>query len=471
MAGRAAPFTANSVWPARRHRCRLVHSGNGGIPLRWQWLRLERRLQQQLQAAEPEHHEGQCPHQGEPAQRQGAAPVDRPVISIVVRRKALRRTGKSGAINHRGGANGGSLALHRVNSMTPSSTPAAAPRRILLTGASSGIGYQAAVQLCRAGHRLTLPCRDAATAADLLSRLDQAAVAGAAPQAPICDLADLASVERCAAELLRQGEPIDSLVLNAGLQYSGSPEPRRSAQGHELTIAVNHLAHQALAQRLIPLLDGGRDPRLVITASEVHDPAAAGGRVGKPAGLGDLAGLRAGLRPENGHAMVSGCLPFDADKAYKDSKLCNLLFARELERRLRGRGTPLPVLAWSPGLVIPPSSGGFFRYSRRHNEWGQRLFALVARDLLRITATAEQAGRLLAELSTAGQHGSAGCRYWSNRVVGPGRLRLELAEPSAEALTDSLAHELWALSAERVGLAAELPSPPAGASPWADLHS
>lgn len=328
-------------------------------------------------------------------------------------------------------------------------------RRILLTGASSGIGYQAALQLRRAGHHLTLPCRDRATAEATLERLDHEEAGPGLPAAaaPVCDLADLGSVERCAAELLRRGEPIDSLVLNAGLQYTGSPDPSVTPQGLELTIAVNHLAHQALAQRLLPLLDRGQDPRVVVTASEVHDPGAPGGRVGKPAGLGDLAGLKAGA----GFAMVNGQARFDAEKAYKDSKLCNLLFARELERRLRLRGTPLPVLAWSPGLVIPRTDGGFFRYSRHHNPLGQRLFALVARDLLRITATPQQAGALLAALATDPAYDGPGFSYRSNRVRGPARLRFELAEPSSEARDDSLARALWAISAELVGLAADLP--------------
>jgi protochlorophyllide reductase len=321
-------------------------------------------------------------------------------------------------------------------------------RRILLTGASSGIGHQAALQLCRAGHHLTLPCRDSATAEATRQRLDAEAGSGPTPEVPLCDLADLTSVERCANELLCRGEPIDALVLNAGLQTTGAPEPLASAQGYELTIAVNHLAHQALAQRLLPLLDRGLAPRVVVTASEVHDPAAPGGRVGQPAGLGDLAGLKAGA----GFAMVNGQARFDADKAYKDSKLCNLLFARELERRLRLRGTPMPVLAWSPGLVIPRSSGGFFRYSRRHNEWGQRLFALVARDLLRITATPQQAGALLAGLATDPAYDAAGFSYRSNRVQGPARLRFELAEPSREARDDTLARHLWAITAELVGI-------------------
>jgi protochlorophyllide reductase len=301
----------------------------------------------------------------------------------------------------------------------------------LLTGGSSGIGFQAVQRLLDAGHRLTVLCRDGAAADRLGGRLST----------PICDLSDLTSVERCAEALLTAAEPIDSLVLNAGLQYSGARKPRWSAQGYELTIAVNHLAHQVLVERLLPLLLLSTAPRLVVTSSEVHDPTTAGGKVGQPAGLGDLSGLRQGP----GGAMVNGG-PFNAEKAYKDSKLCNLLMARDVERRLREQGQSLPVLAWSPGLVIPRSSGGFFRDSRRQNPFGQALFALVARDLLRLTETPQRAGALLAGLATSSPPDPVGLQYWSNRVLGPGRLRFDVSEPSAEARSDDLARELWALT-------------------------
>ena len=315
---------------------------------------------------------------------------------------------------------------------------AGATRRILLTGGSSGIGFEAATLLLKAGHHLTLPCRDATTAAALCERL------GGRIETPICDLADLSSIDRCAASLLAKGEPIDTLVLNAGLQYSGGTEPRWSAQGFELTMAVNHLGHQALLQQLLPLLLRGTAPRLVVTASEVHDPSTAGGKVGLPAGLGDLAGLRQGP----GAPMLDGSSSFNAEKAYKDSKLCNLLMAREVERRLREQGTPLTVFAWSPGLVIPRSDGGFFRYSRSHNPLGQALFALVARDLLRLSETPERAGTLLAGLASTSPPQASGFQYWSNRVLGPGRLRFEASQPSADACSDTLARQLWDLSAQ-----------------------
>ena len=133
-------------------------------------------------------------------------------------------------------------------------------------------------------------CRDEAGARRLRARPE------ALPGEPLatlpCDLADLDSVAACAEALLTRAEPIDTLLLNAGLQYSGARQPRWSAQGFELTIAVNHLAHQALLQRLLPLLARGHEARLVVTASEVHDPRSGGGRVGRPAGLGALEGLR-----------------------------------------------------------------------------------------------------------------------------------------------------------------------------------
>ena len=309
-------------------------------------------------------------------------------------------------------------------------------RNILLTGGSSGIGFEAATLLLQAGHYLTIPCRDGTTAALLRQRLSDKI------DTPSCDLADLSSIGRCAEALLAKGEPIDTLVLNAGLQYSGMVEPRWSAQGFELTIAVNHLGHQALLQQLLPLLIRSKAPRLVITASEVHDPTSAGGKVGLPAGLGDLAGLRQGP----GALMLDGSDSFSAEKAYKDSKLCNLLMAREVERRLREQGRHLPVLAWSPGLVIPRSKGGFFRYSRSHNPMGQALFAFVARDLLRLTETPQRAGVLLAGLADGSKPHASGFQYWSNRVVGPGRLRFETSQPSAEACSDPLARLLWDLS-------------------------
>ena len=311
--------------------------------------------------------------------------------------------------------------------------------RVLLTGASSGVGFEAAKVLSAQGHQLLLLFRSQATADQTLSRLSGSV------RALICDLADLAAVEKVCSTLLAEQTPLDALVLNAGLQYAGASEAQFSAQGIELTFAVNQLAHQLMAMRLLPLLQKARNPRVVITASEVHNPGSGAGRVGRPADLGELKGLRAGA----GFAMVNGSDRFDGNKAYKDSKLCNVLMARELDRQLDGA---MPVIAWSPGLVITRNSGGFFRYNKRSNPLGMGAFAFVARDLLRITESPENAGRLLAQLVSDPEI-EPGFHYFTNKVVRFGGHRLEPTDTSAEGADLQKAGELWRLSEQLISLA------------------
>ena len=312
-------------------------------------------------------------------------------------------------------------------------------KRLLITGASSGIGLEAARLLACAGHQLTLLCRSQERCEQTRQHL---LAAGADPSRIVClavDLADLSGVERCCQQLLAQGQALDGLVLNAGQQRAGATAPVFSPQGIEITFAVNQLAHQWIATRLLPLLRAGEQPRLVITASDVHNPATGGGKVGLPAGLGDLAGLKAGA----GFVMVDGSERFDGDKAYKDSKLCNVLLGRELARQLENA---MPVLAWSPGLVIPRSTGGFFRHNRQSNPVGMGLFALVARDLLRVTESVQTAGCLLAQLATDASFEQPGFAYFSNALVRPGLHRFAAAETSPEGADESKAAELWCLS-------------------------
>ena len=314
-------------------------------------------------------------------------------------------------------------------------------KRILITGASSGIGLEAARLLACSNHRLILCCRTNARIEQTRRILIDAGADASRVDGVVMDLADLGSVERGCQQLLAQGLALDALVLNAGLQRAGDPTPARSAQGIELTFAVNQLAHQLMAMRLLPLLQQAPQPRLVITASDVHDPCTGGGRVGQPASLGELQGLRSGA----GFGMVDGSPRFDGDKAYKDSKLCNLLMGRHLAER----HPQLPVICWSPGLVIPRGRDGFFRNSREANPLGQALFGFVARDLLRLTEHPQRAAELLERL-VLDPAMPLGFSYWSNTLLAPGRHRFERAEPSAEAADEAKAARLWQVSEQLV---------------------
>ena len=312
-------------------------------------------------------------------------------------------------------------------------------RNLLITGASSGIGAEAARRLQTMGHRLTLLCRSEEAGHRSRKHL------GASPRILIADLADLEAVDRISRQLLDEGEAIDTLVLNAGLQLAGTQTPQWSRQGIELTFAVNQLAHQRLLEHLLPLLLSSNAPRVVITASDVHNPLSGGGRVGRSANLGTLEGLRSG----SGFAMVDGGT-FDADKAYKDSKLCNVLLGRELSRRLAEQASPFPVLSWSPGLVIPRGNEGFFRTSRACNPLGMNLFALLARDVLRLTETPARAGELLADLCVDNRWSDAGFHYLSNHLIRPGQHRFEAMNTSVEACDQAKATALWTHSSELI---------------------
>ena len=207
------------------------------------------------------------------------------------------------------------------------------PLSILITGGSSGIGYQAVLKLISLGHDVILPCKNLFRANEVLTNIFNQ-VSGEISKkgkiyTPIMDLADLKSIDSLCSEVKKKYLNIDVLILNAGLQYTGSKTPRRSTQGIELTFAVNHLSHFYLTKKILPLINKSNDPKIIITSSEVHNPKSGGGKVGAKASLGKLKGLKS----STGFEMIDGN-KFNADKAYKDSKLCNILFAKKLSSEL-----------------------------------------------------------------------------------------------------------------------------------------
>ena len=316
---------------------------------------------------------------------------------------------------------------------------------IFITGGSSGIGYQAALQLISLGHNIILPCRNILRANQVLTNIVNDLKGHLSNigniYTPIMDLSNLNNIDSLCSELKKRRIKIDVLILNAGLQYTGSKEPKWSSQGVELTFAVNHLSHFYLTQNLLPFLNQSNNSKIIITSSEVHNPMSPGGKVGAKATLGKLSGLES----DSKFKMIDGN-KFNADKAYKDSKLCNILFGIELSKRLNSKKSFIPVITWAPGLVISKENQGFFRYSRQYNKLGQILFAFIARDLLRITTSNEKAGMLLSELVRLPMYNASDFNYYSNKLISPGKFIFEKTNISVEAQRKELSKKLWDLS-------------------------
>lgn len=195
---------------------------------------------------------------------------------------------------------------------------------IVLTGANSGIGYDAACRMATRGHKIILACRTAAKANGTVDRIKADLAEAGSDTANLdlvsleCDLASLRSIDsfvKSVKPVIGEGG-IDSLCLNAGLaRDTAATDVARTKDGFELTVGTNHLGHFYLNSLLLPKVKRNTG-RIVVTASGVHDPDGPGGAQGEKATLGDLAGIISGPDFE----MVDGA-PFNADKAYKDSKV------------------------------------------------------------------------------------------------------------------------------------------------------
>jgi len=201
-----------------------------------------------------------------------------------------------------------------------SQLPALNGKSALVTGANRGIGLPTALELARRGAHVRLACRKpelAARAADTI----RAEVPGARVTVLQLDLASLASVAALADAW--QG-PLDLLINNAGVM--APPAWRATVDGFELQFGTNHLAHFALTGRLLPALLAAPAARVVTVSSLAHRAGSAAVLQGNP---------RQGYRPQ---------------AAYGNSKLANLLFGVELQRRAAEHGTALTSTVAHPGL-------------------------------------------------------------------------------------------------------------------------
>ena len=275
-------------------------------------------------------------------------------------------------------------------------------RSFIVTGANSGIGRAAASVLARAGASVTLAVRDLAKG--------EAAAATMTGRVSVrhLDLASLASVRSFAASI---DEPFDVLVNNAGVM---AVPLERTHDGFEMQIGTNHLGHFALANLLLPLIR----ERIVVVSSEMHRR----GRV-------ELEDLNWQTRR------------YQAWDAYAQSKLANLLFAHELERRLERHASPVRAVAVHPGYAA----------TNLQSHIGRRVTSVVMSVGNRLLAQSEAMGAL-PTLYGATMDVSGGS------YVGPkGFLRLRgypaVGAPSKRALDAATGVALWNLSEELTGVA------------------
>lgn len=193
----------------------------------------------------------------------------------------------------------------------------------MVTGANSGLGLSTARELARAGARVVLACRNLAKG-EAARRDVEAAAPGAPVELEELDLSSLDSVRAFAERFRGAHDGLDLLINNAGVM---APPRSETADGFELQFGTNHLGHFALTGLLIGSMEGPEDARVVTLSSTAHKT----GRIA----FDNLGGERRYFRW----------------RAYSQSKLANLLFALELERRLRAAGSTVKSLAAHPGYA------------------------------------------------------------------------------------------------------------------------
>ncbi|WP_174291126.1 oxidoreductase [Sphingomonas bacterium] len=212
---------------------------------------------------------------------------------------------------------------------TPAAIPSLIGRRAIVTGANSGIGWHTALELARAGAEVVLPARSATKGDEAAARIRRD-VPDARLVTGLLDLADLASVRAFAAQLVAEDRPLDLLINNAGVM--ALPTRTLGPDGYEMQFATNVVGPYVLTGLLMPLLLRAAAPRVVNVSSSAH---AGGG----PVPLRDL-------------NCANGYKPM---QAYARTKLANLLFTRELQRRYAGR---LLVAASHPGIASTNLAAG-----------------------------------------------------------------------------------------------------------------
>ena len=292
--------------------------------------------------------------------------------------------------------------------------PSLEGRVALVTGANSGLGLESVRALAARGATVILACRSRSRAEASQSQLQKHGLLRL--ELLDLDLADLNSVEAAATAVGQRYGRLDLLLNNAGVM---APPRTLTAQGHELQFGVNHLGHMALTQRLLPLMEGQPDPRVVTVTS----------------GAQYFGRIR--------WKDPSWSSDYDRYGAYGQSKLANVMFALELEAQLRQRNSNVRSMAAHPGIArteLQPTALA---------NGGNRAEALAYRlmDPLFQSAAMGALPQLHAATAASAQGGEHyGPGGWGGLRGYPAPCRLAPA-----ALDPEQRQRLWALSEELIG--------------------
>ena len=304
---------------------------------------------------------------------------------------------------------------HNVAKWTAERIPDQSGRLAIVTGANSGLGEVTARELARAGARVVLACRNLQKGEGARQAIETT-LPGAQLEVEELDLASLDSVRAFAKRFRGGDESLDLLINNAGVM--ATPR-RRTADGFELQFGTNHLGHFALTGLLIGMMEGRDDARVITLSSS---PAYRLGRIA----FDNLGGERHYFRW----------------RAYGQSKLANLLFALELDRRLRSQGSTVKSLAAHPGYAA----------TNLQSASPPLLDRLVMRVSNKLVAQSEEMGAL-PTLFAATEPGLEGGTYIGPDGPSEQRGHPTIVQPNGRARDEDTARRLWQVSEELTGSA------------------
>jgi NAD(P)-dependent dehydrogenase (short-subunit alcohol dehydrogenase family) len=310
-------------------------------------------------------------------------------------------------------------------SWTLNEMPDQTGRRVLITGANSGIGYQTAVGLARRGATVVMACRNLAKGRAALLQLRKDAPGAAAERAEltVLELASLESIKETAARELALGLALDGLINNAGVM---GPKRSETEDGFELQFGTNVLGHFALTMRLLPALERAQAARVVTVSSLAHRRGTIH--------FDDLQG-RERYRPM---------------EAYQQSKLGNLMFSLELERRLRARESRVISLAVHPGIAAT----SLFKVG------SSKGLAAVAESLLQRTIggvlNSDVEGALPTLFAATALEAQGGGYYGPQRMMEMRGGDVGPAQIASQAQDESAQRRLWEACVELTGVGSEV---------------